>query len=283
MPVDARFMDERKQLSSAEYVAIVKELMDFGLEEVRLTGGEPLVKRNFREIADALGALDLKRLGITTNAILLHHYFDVLERNRIKSVNISLDSLDPKNFNKITHGGSLERVLTNIDMALAKGFQIKLNVVAMKNHNDSEIFDFIEYAASRQIEVRFLELMRIGFACGSQEDQFLSASDIIETIKSRYTLQSLQREASSTSFNYMVDGRANIGFIASETMPFCSGCSRWRLSSDGKLFPCLLKSKGLSVRESTEEQRLEIYGELLGMKPYLRPKEVTTRMNSIGG
>ncbi len=283
MPVDSTFMDEKSFLSPLEYEEIVRDLCSFGLEEIRITGGEPLMRRSFKEIIERISPLPIKKIGLTTNAILLDRYFDILLENRVQYLNISLDSLDQDNFKKITYGNHLSRVLENIETARLKGFEIKINVVAMKGVNDHEIFDFINYSAKTGIEIRFLEFMRIGFACENQNDQFISATDLIEIIKTKYDLKRVTKEYDSTSFNYLLDNGAQIGFIASESMPFCGNCSRWRLSADGQLKACLLKEGGLQIKDKSISEREGIYHTLLGMKPISRPKEVGHQMNAIGG
>lgn len=283
MPLDSTFMDESSYLTPMEYQDIVSELCDFGLEELRLTGGEPLMRRSFAEIAEKLSDLPLRKIGLTTNGILLDKYADVLWNHRIHYLNISLDSLNEKNFQKITHGDQLKRILRNIELVQNKGFKIKLNVVAMKGINDHEIFDFIHYSEKTGIEVRFLEIMRIGEACKKQNEQFISAAEMIEKIKSRHVMKLMQTESDSTSFNYLLDNGARIGFIASESRAFCGQCSRWRLSADGIMRACLLKDDGISIRNTTKEERKDIYQSLLGMKPFTRPVEVNHFMNAIGG
>lgn len=284
MPIDSQFMDNSKYLEPSTYKEIIKELsMDYGLEEIRFTGGEPLLRRGLKEIISSTKGLSLKKIGLTTNAILLDKFLDFLFENDVLHLNISLDSLDQQNFKNITNGDHLQKVLQNIDLCIAKGFNVKINMVVMKGVNDHEINDFIEYSATKAIEVRFLEVMRIGYACNKQEDQFVSAKEIIDKMKTQYDFVTDSRELDSTSFNYRLSNGANIGFIASESQPFCGHCSRWRLSADGNLLACLLKSDGVSVKGTNREQREEIYRSLLGMKPYLRPKEVKHIMNSIGG
>lgn len=283
MPVDSTFMDEGNYLTPAEYQEIIKELCDYGLEELRLTGGEPLLRKSFSEIADLIGVLPLKRIGLTTNGILLDKFLDVLKRNRIFDLNISLDSLDPENFRRITYGNHLQRILRNIESAKEMGFKIKINVVAMRGVNVHEVFDFINYSQKTGLEVRFLEIMRIGHALDKQNEQFISAQDIKAMIQSRHELKPMVMEKDSTSFNYLLDNGAHVGFIASESQAFCGHCSRWRLSSDGIMRACLLKDDGLSIKNTSFEQRERLYQNLLGMKPFTRPAEVTHQMNAIGG
>lgn len=283
MPVDATFMPSQRYLSAGEYKRVIAELSELGLEEIRFTGGEPLLRQDFVHIAESVAELAIKKLGLTSNGIVLDRHLETLERCRIHHLNISLDSLERENFKRITYGDYCERVVANILKAKDRGFDVKLNVVAMKGINDFELFDFVAFAACHQIEVRFLELMRIGHACNEQNAQFISAKELIARLEARHVLTPVNKAIDSTSFNFRLDNGANIGFIASETQPFCSHCSRWRLSADGMLRACLLRSEGLSIKNTSEEQRQLIYRELLGMKPFLRPQEVSHRMNEIGG
>mgnify|MGYP001060251783 CR=1 FL=1 len=283
MPVDSTFMDEEKYLHPSEYEEIVRDLCSYGLEEIRITGGEPLMRKSFKEIVERLSGLPVKKIGLTTNAILLDKYIEILKANRVNHLNISLDSLDPQNFKKITYGNQLERVLKNIRLAKDHELEVKINVVAMKGINDHEIIDFVEYSSELGVEVRFLEVMRIGHACSSQNDQFISAQEIINILKSKYELKRVSKEYDSTSFNYILNNGAQIGFIASESQPFCGSCSRWRLSADGSIKACLLKDDGLSIKGKSSKEREDIYHTLLGMKPFLRPTEVAHQMNVLGG
>jgi GTP 3',8-cyclase len=283
MPVNQQFMDESNYLAASSYREVIGELCDYGLQEVRLTGGEPLMRRSFIDILEQISTLPLKKISLTTNAIMLDKYLHALKANRVFHLNISLDSLDEKNFKRITYGNHLGKILENIRMARQQGFIIKLNAVMMKGVNDHELLDFVKFSSEEKIEVRFLELMRIGHACTDQSEQFISASEMIKKIKLHHQLKFISMPADSTSFNYLTESSAQIGFIASESQPFCGQCSRWRLSADGILRACLLKNDGLSVKNTTSLERLDIYQKLLGMKPSLRPAEVGHQMNTIGG
>lgn len=283
MPLDATFMNEEKFLQTEDYSILIEELCSHGLEEVRITGGEPLLRKSFKDIAKGLSDLPLKKIGLTTNGILLDRFLGTLQENRIMHLNISLDSLEESNFHRITFGNQLSKVMENIHKAQKLNFKIKINVVAMKGINDHELFDFVKFSADNNIEVRFLELMRIGHACKDQSQQFISAQELIEKLKTRYVITPVKDDYDSTSFNYKLNNGARIGFIASESRAFCGQCSRWRLSADGILRACLLKEDGVSIKNTTIEERQIIYQTLLGMKPFLRPSEVTHQMNAIGG
>lgn len=283
MPVYSTFMDEKKFLKAEEYKSIVSELCDLGVEELRLTGGEPLLRPAFEEIVKGLSSLKLKKIGLTTNGIYLDRFLPFLRDHRVFHLNISLDSLDPENFQAITHGDYLDRVLDNIDKARRMNFSVKINVVAMKGVNDHELEDFVNYSRTTGLEVRFLELMRIGHARDAQKRQFMPAKDLIAQLMKKHLLKPIVKEGDSTSFNYLLDNEAQIGFIASESRPFCGQCSRWRLSADGILRACLMKDDGISVSNKKPEERISIYQDLLGMKPAMRPVEVSHQMNGIGG
>lgn len=283
MPIDSSFMDEKKYLPQDEMIQIIRELTEYGLEEVRLTGGEPLMRRSFSEIINELSKLELKKLSLTTNGILLGKYLENLKTNQVNHLNISLDSLNHTNFHKITNGNFLSLILKNIELAQRLNFSLKINVVLMNGVNDHELFDFVDYAKLSGIEVRFLEVMNIGEARINQKNQFISSSQIIERLKTRYELKHITKESDSTSFNFLVDNIAEIGFIASESNAFCGKCSRWRLSADGIMRACLFKNDGINLKDTTPFERQDSYQSLLGMKPILRPREVHHLMNQIGG
>lgn len=283
MPIDQTFMEEDRYLSSKAIHEILEELVSLGVSELRLTGGEPLMRKSFAEIVKSIGALPFKKIGLTTNGILLDRFIEALVKNRVFHINVSLDSLNEANFRKITYGNYLNKIISNIRMARDAGLLIKINMVAMKGINDHEVMDFVNFAEKEKVEVRFLEIMRIGHACKDQNDQFISANDLIAKIKSQHELKTVTVPADSTSFNFVTESGAQIGFIASESQPFCGQCSRWRLSADGILRACLLKDDGRSLQNKNKEERFALYGELLGFKPYLRPDEVSHSMNVIGG
>jgi cyclic pyranopterin phosphate synthase len=280
MPVDQAFMDESKYLSPDEITSVVSELKELGLQEVRLTGGEPLMRKSFPEIVEKLASLNLKKLSLTTNAIFLDRYLSLLKDHRVFHLNISLDSLDPENFKKITHGNHFEKVISNIRAAVSMGFSVKLNAVMMKGINDHEVNQFVKFSENESVEVRFLELMKIGYARSNQNETFISARELIRNIQNEFQLKAITSPLDSTSFNFVTENGGQIGFIASESEPFCGHCSRWRLSADGILRACLFKDEGLDIRV---RDRSVIYQELLGMKPNHRISEVSHTMNAIGG
>lgn len=202
MPVDQVFMDESKYMNVDEMVEILSELKSMGLEEVRLTGGEPLMRKSFSEIVRNIGDLHFNKLGLTTNGIFLDKYLDVLKEARLFHLNISLDSLSEENFRKITFGNHFKKVIENIRLAVSHGFIVKINTVIMKGINDHEILDFVKFSENESVEVRFLELMRIGHARPEQAAQFMTASQMIKSIP---PMKAVTMPYDSTSFNFVTE------------------------------------------------------------------------------
>ena len=286
MPEDQKFNKLSDLLSPDQIKTIVTNLTQFGIEEVRLTGGEPLMHPQFREILTALTKCDLKKLAITTNAILLDKEIDFLIENNVKSLNISFDSLNENSFNFITKTKTFQKVLSSILKANDLGFNIKINAVMMKNINFEEVDQFLEFSSKHNIEVRFLELMKIGQALQYYDRHFVSADQIIEKISNNWDLTKVPMPNDSTSFNYIATNgemKAKIGFIASESKPFCGGCSRLRLSNKGVLRPCIMINEGPNISETPIEQYSAVLNELINKKPNYRIEETKIKMNEIGG
>ncbi len=283
MPLNPVFMDSSRWLRPKEIEAVCANLIDFGLEQIRITGGEPTLREDFRDIVLRLSSLPLNSLGLTTNGWNLTKELDFLNDTNCKHINISLDSLSKLTFYRITRRDHFEKVLDSVLSAKRLGFHVKINTVLMKGINDHEIFDFIRFSAEHGVEIRFLELMSIGQVKGSKDDLFISASDIIHRVSTREELIPKQSECDSTSFNFKTASGANIGFVASETLPFCHNCSRWRLSADGFLRACLMSEKGIYIRNVKPKDYKVKMNELLTMKPYKRINRTDQDMYKIGG
>lgn len=283
MPNNPKFMPSSQWLSRAEILRISSILVDLGIDEIRITGGEPSLRADFLEIVKDLSQLSLKKLAMTTNGLHLDKHLAVLAQTHCRYINVSLDSLDMDNFFAITKSKKFHEVIESILLAKKSGFSLKINVVLMKGINDNEVERFVDFSARHQIEVRFLELMRIGQACMDFEKYFISAGEIIQRLEKRFTLTRESRSIDSTSFNYSLDNQAKIGFIASESRPFCAGCSRLRLSARGELRPCLMKNTGVSLKEKNMEEIEEILLRVMALKPIGRIYDVAQPMNQIGG
>jgi GTP 3',8-cyclase len=283
MPEQPKFMPYAELLTAGEIVATCRELCRLGITEMRMTGGEPTLRRDFDDIVRGLSGLPLTRLGLTTNAFLLDSKLDMLDGTLCRSINISLDSLQPDRFAEITRTNHYDVVVRNIIAARDRGFRVKLNVVVCRGINDDEIGDFVDFSAAHGIPVRFLELMKIGPRHRDFDALFVPADEMIATIAARHELRPVAVEQDSTAFVYRSAHGAEIGFIASESRPFCDSCSRLRLSATGHLRACLMSERGLNVRGLSPAQLRQALYAVMSMKPGGRLSHVEQPMYQIGG
>jgi len=240
MPEEGIELTEKDHLMSLEeIIAIARQFTELGVDTIRLTGGEPLVRKNFAYLIEELSKLPVT-LKLTTNGILLDKYFDLFERIGLKKINISLDSLDQAKALYMTKRDYFPRIMANIEEALKRGFQIKLNIVLIKGVNDAEIKDFVALTRDKNINVKFIEFMPFK---GNQWDwsKGVSEEEILKEVSHHFgEPQKQQDPAHSTSSNYQVPGfQGSFGVVSTITKPFCEGCNRIRLTADGKMKNCL--------------------------------------------
>ena len=270
-------------LAPREIAQLVGTLVDLGVEAVRLTGGEPLLRRDVDGIIDGLAGIPARK-GVTTNGQFLSKYAGRLADAGFSSANVSLDSLDPDNFRRLARGGELRTVLRAIDDCRDAGIAVKVNCVAMRGLNDHELEDFHAFATEREVEVRFLELMRIGPGQALHGAHFLPAAEIEARLEERFgPLLPLPAGDDSTSYRRTTSTGARIGFIASESRPFCGSCSRLRLSAKGLLHPCLFKDDGIDLRGAGPEEVREKVRMVAALKTTRRIAQVERPMHEIGG
>ncbi len=283
MPENIKFKKRNDLLSSQEIVDICTILNEFGIDEMRLTGGEPTISKDFEKIVLGLSELKLAKFGLTSNGFILEKKLSFLKNTNCQSINISLDSLNEERFNQITKGNYFKSVMSSILKAREMDFNIKLNVVLFKGINDQEVFDFMDFSIKHDIEIRFLELMKIGPAYEMNPELFISAGQILKQIKQKEQLIKQKVSVDSTSFNYISESGAKIGFIASESKPFCGSCSRLRLSATGKLRACLMSEAGLDLKDKKKSEYKDILYSVMSMKPSGRIEYIEQSMNQIGG
>ena len=231
-------------LSFDEIVRIAQVLAPAGLRKVRLTGGEPLVRKGVAELASRLGTIPgIDEVTLTTNAILLARDAEALWKAGIRRVNISLDSLRPERFARIARRDDFSRAWQGIQAALSTGFNpVKLNCVVMRGENDDEIEDFASLTLHRPIHVRFLEYMPIGMVSpAAWRLRTVSNAEVVENLRNRFPgMEALDDSPESTSRNFRLPGaQGTVGVINPISHRFCDGCNRLRLTADGKLVPCL--------------------------------------------
>ena len=253
MPLDEyEWIDKKEILTFEEITRLATLFIQLGVEKIRLTGGEPLVRQNLDRLVKKLSAIDgLKDLCLTTNGALLSEKVQSLKEAGLRRINISLDSLDPDKFKQITKRGNLENVLEGIFAAKNHGLHpIKLNAVIERGVNDDDIIPLVEFSRENGLAIRFIEYMDVGNSNNWTSAKLVSKKEIIEKIHSRFPLKEVGRaEGSAPSVDYQfVDGRGDLGVIASVTEPFCSSCTRVRLTADGKIVTCLFSQVGHNVK-----------------------------------
>lgn len=238
-PEGISYLPRQDYMTSDEMVRFVEAAAAMGVWRVRLTGGEPLLHDNIVELVHRLSNIPgVRDLALTTNGEHLPELVDDLRKAGLQRVNISLDSLDPVRFEKITLSKSYEKVRSSIDLALEAGLAVKVNAVVMRGISDEEIDAFADLAFNNPLEVRFIEFMPL---CGTgwKPELTLPIEQVRTRIQSRYRLLPQVRGAEVAESYDVIGGRGRIGFIASMTEPFCSTCSRIRISATGKIQLCL--------------------------------------------
>ncbi|OXB01661.1 cyclic pyranopterin phosphate synthase MoaA [Flavobacterium plurextorum] len=245
MPADGIALSPKASLMTAEEIfSIAETFVKNGVDKIRLTGGEPLLRKDFPEIISKLVSLDIS-LSITTNGILIDRHIAVLKQFKIKKINLSLDTLISSKFHAVTLRNQFEKVIDNLHLLLNNDFQVKVNVVLMKGFNDNEIVDFVKLTQFLPISVRFIEFMPFA---GNEWDRskMVSQNEILSLVGNTFSsdqMQKLEDEKNFTSRNYKIkDFQGDFGIISSITNPFCDSCNRIRLTADGKIKNCLFSN-----------------------------------------
>jgi GTP 3',8-cyclase len=254
MPADGiEWLPREGILSFEEIERVVRLFVGLGIEDVRLTGGEPLVRREFPRLVGMLAGIDgLRDLSLTTNGFLLNRHADALVAAGIQRVNVSIDSLARDRFLRITRRDALERVLAGLEAIAAhpEVRPVKVNAVAMRDFTEDEVLRFCELARSSEYQVRFIEFMPLDGDRAWRPDAVLTGAEIRRIIETAHPLDEVAREPHATArvFRFR-DGRGEIGFISPVSEPFCADCNRIRLTADGKLRTCLFSMHETDLRE----------------------------------
>jgi cyclic pyranopterin phosphate synthase len=272
MPLDEyQWIDKKEILTFEEITRLAELFVQLGVEKIRLTGGEPLVRQNLDRLVAKLAAIDsLKDLCLTTNGALLAEKVSSLKQAGLRRINVSLDTLDPEKFKQMTKRGELRKVLEGIFAAKSHGLQpIKLNAVIERGVNDDDILPLVEFSRENGFAIRFIEYMDVGNANNWTSEKLVSKKEILERIETRFPLREVGRDqGSAPAVDYeFVDGRGDLGVIASVTEPFCASCTRVRLTADGKVVTCLFSQTGHDVKAflrsgASDEELLEFISSL---------------------
>jgi len=236
------FTPAGKLMQKDEIATLSKIFVSLGVNKIRLTGGEPLVRKDAAEIIIALSKLPVK-LTITTNGSRLHEFVDILEQAGVWSLNISLDTLKAEKFQLITRRNQFEKIYDNIQLLLKKDFHVKVNMVVMKGLNDNEINDFVEWTKDQPVHVRFIEFMPFTGNWWTSNKVF-TMQEMLQVIEKKYEVTRLQDEKHDTAKGYMVPGhQGTFAIISTMSANFCGDCNRMRLTADGKMKNCLFSEK----------------------------------------
>lgn len=274
-------------LSVSEIENIVTTLAGCGIEKVRLTGGEPLVRRDIIEICGRIARIPgISEVCITTNGVLLAEMAKELREAGVSNINMSLDTLNPERYKEITGLARFEDVLRGIDAAKSLGFnRLKINTVLIGGFNDDEIYDFVELTRERDVHVRFIELMPMGACAKWDRNCFISADSVFEEVPE---LKPLGNDG--VALLYGVPGYdGTVGLIRPMSRHFCPNCNRIRVTADGKLKPCLHSSEEINIRELSGYQLQRTIERAIAAKPQRHhlspdnPSEAVRNMNEIGG
>jgi cyclic pyranopterin phosphate synthase len=225
--------------------------MGFGIEKVRLTGGEPLVRKDLDRLISRLASIGISDLTLTTNGALLADQAAALYGAGLRRINVSIDSLRPERFTALTKRGNLDDVLKGLFAAKKIGMApIKLNAVIIRGTNDDEILDLVEFGRANGFEMRFIEYMDVGNANSWSLEKTVTKKEILDAVHSRFPVREIGRaHGSAPAVDYeFLDGAGEIGIIGSVTEPFCSSCTRVRLTADGKIVTCLFAESGFDLK-----------------------------------
>ncbi|MGP5307339.1 GTP 3',8-cyclase MoaA [Vreelandella alkaliphila] len=252
MAEEMTFLPRAQLLTLEEIATLSQAFVELGVEKIRLTGGEPLVRQGVLTLVQKLAELEgLRELAMTTNGSGLVKHADALRQGGLHRLNISLDSLKPERFKALTRTGDLNQVIAGIRAARRAGFQsIKLNAVLLKGRNDDEIIDLVNFARDEHVDISFIEEMPLGaISEHNRGETFLSTDAVRETIENHYPLLPTTETTLGPSRYYrMADSQSRIGFISPHSHNFCAACNRVRVTAEGRLLLCLGNEHSVDLR-----------------------------------
>ncbi|MBU1428089.1 GTP 3',8-cyclase MoaA [bacterium] len=256
------FIPHEEILRYEEIVEIIEEAVNLGVTKVRITGGEPLARKGVVDFIKKLREIKkLEDISLTTNGFFLSEYAEKLKDAGLNRVNISLDSLQEEKYKKITRGGSLEKALKGIDSALkAELLPIKINTVLIRGINDDEVEDFVRLTLGRPLNIRFIEFMPSGEELkDNYRNKFISVLEIKESLTEKYSFRPIDINSGNGPAKYyqIKGGQGTIGFITALSQHFCETCNRIRLTSEGKLRPCLFSNKEVDIKEAIRNAKTD--------------------------
>ncbi|PPE75799.1 GTP 3',8-cyclase MoaA [Solimonas fluminis] len=293
MPEEPRWIPKQQFLTRLELRSLVAEFVRLGIRNIRLTGGEPLLRPDLAGIVadlNALRPLGLERISMTTNGSRLAEALPELRRAGLDDLNISLDSVDPQRFRDMT-GAELSPVMAGIDTALALGIPFKLNSVLVRGHNEQDILPLTAWSKERGMPLRFIEYMPLDAPGRWQADAVIGEPELLETLRTRYRVERLPRSEDPATL-YTLDGDYRLGVISTISNPFCSSCDRLRLTVRGELYTCLFARQGTplapllregSPTELSSRIASAVWNKEAGYAAHRGPVERPITMHTLGG
>lgn len=262
-------------LTFEEIVTIARLAAGLGINKIKITGGEPLLRRNLPRLFSLLSSVPgLQDMSLTTNGTLLARYAKELKESGLKKINISIDTLRQDKFERITRLGCLGQVLKGIDAAKNHGFLVKLNVVVLRGTNDDEILDFAGFAREKNVILRFIELMPMAHGFKTNRELFVPCDEIKENLELLGVLSPINTDLTSGPARYykLAGTSLVVGFISPISRKFCFDCNRLRLTADGLLMPCLSSKSALDVKNPLRRDKKEEILALLKKAACLKPE-----------
>ena len=258
---DYAFLPKDHLLSNEEIVRLARAFVVLGVNKIRLTGGEPLLRRDLPELIESLNRIDgLEDIALTTNASLLPNKAEVIKAAGLKRINVSLDALDNELFQAVNDSGvSTKRVLKGIEKAMEVGLEVKVNMVVKKGMNESEIIPMAKYFKDIGITLRYIEFMDVGTTNGWNFNKVVTKEEIIQQLAAHFEMEPVDPSyLGEVAKRYRYVGTdTEVGFITSVSESFCSTCTRARIAADGKLYTCLFASSGFDLRELVRSEKTD--------------------------
>ncbi|MGC8661807.1 MAG: GTP 3',8-cyclase MoaA [Nitrososphaeria archaeon] len=291
MPTNPKFFKKEELLTVPEIDRLVKLFSSMGVDEVKLTGGEPLARKDLPQIIQVIHA-HVKTISMTTNGYYLSSKLTELQKSGLSRLNVSVHSLNENKYRKITGGGNLKAAMDGINAAIKLGLApIKINMTVMRGFNDDEILDFVDFGLRTGIIVRFLEYEPFNGREAWTSSEFVNAREILGKISTKYQLAQSPREMHSTSIYYSVNGSGKIGIIPSVSAPFCQDCNRLRVTADGKLVPCMYSHYEIDLkkplRSGLEDNEIKniikgaVNGKFRGVIEYIEKNDLPSYIRSM--
>ncbi|MEH6715972.1 GTP 3',8-cyclase MoaA [Parasphingorhabdus flavimaris] len=270
------FMPKSELLTLEEITLIAERFISHGIRKIRLTGGEPLVRRDMKDVIQRLGRKvatgELEELTLTTNGSLLTEYADHLAAHGLRRINVSMDTLDPDRFSEITRGADVNVVLDGIESAKSAGIRVKINMVAVRDFNEADLLPMVEYCAKNGHDLTIIESMPLGDVGADRKLAHISADEFLAPLRDHYSIAPIAHRSAGPARYVSVEPLGlRLGLITPLSNNFCDGCNRLRLTTDGKIYMCLGHNAHVDLRAAVRKDGIASVDQLLQQALRLKP------------